>query len=707
MKNFVLKFIPSPRTFVVYALPVALLAISLLPLDPGRAYASTFSDILDQFHDPNGRVHVVAHKADWHHHPENSLSAIQSSIDMGVEMVELDIRKTKDGIPVLMHDDNINDMTNGTGKVADLTLAQIKSYYLKEGEGGPSAPLTTERIPTLEEALNVTKNKAMVNLDKCWDIRNDVWNVLVQTGTTNQAIFKSTAANSVVDAWLDSKSPRPLYAAVLEETNVSLLDDLLAGAKPDIFELVFDQESDVVASEITINKILNGGSKIWMNTMLSHYAGGHTDSGSLVDPESGWGWVINKGASFIQTDQPQKLINYLNLRQPLASGWNQQDIGAVEALGSSGWKNEQFTISASGYDIWAAADEFHYVYQPVNGNVTIVAQVADMENTNGYAKAGIMIRETLDSGSKFADVVVTPSEGIKFQRRITTGQNLTNTTGYSDSTAGKAPQFVKLVRSGDSFTAYNSTNGSTWQQIGSAVTVTMNSTVYVGLAVTSHNDGVLGNATFKNVSLTQASPYTLTTVALQQGVNGYTQTTDAHLIEWSSYASRNTGGNDELETSSYSGASNDEKHALIRFGIPAAIPSNAIITSAQLEVKLSLVRNGAAHKLLQVHEVTGSWTEGSGTGIDGQSVTGVNWTNKPSYGTATLDQHMIHNIKDSWYTFNVTGLVQNWVNGSKTNNGIVLLENTVNTAPGSKAFASSEFSNASSRPILVITYRTP
>lgn len=375
------------------------------------------------------------------------------------------------------------------------------------------------------------------------------------------------------------------------------------------------------------------------------------------------------------------------------------------ASGSAGSRNGQFTLSASGFDIWTAADQFRFVYKPVAGDVTITARVKSQDNTSEWAKAGIMIRESLDPGSKFADVVVTPAHGINFQRRPATGQNLSNTTGYTDEASGGTGYYVKLVRSGNTFTAFASASGSSWTQIGSAVTVSMTGTIYVGLAVTSHDNSKVGSATFDNVAVAPASPYTFTTVSLQQGVSGYTDTRDAHVLE--NYPDRNTGANGELEIASYSGADTDEKQALIRFSIPSSIPSGAIITSAQLRVKLTGTRNGTVKKTVGVKEVTAAWSEGTGTGIDGQSVAGVNWNNKPGYGTATIDQTTVSSTKNAWYTFNVTDLVQSWVNGTKTNNGFVLLENIVNSASGTKDFASANNGNTANRPGLIITYRLP
>lgn len=181
----------------------------------------------------------------------------------------------------------------------------------------------------------------------------------------------------------------------------------------------------------------------------------------------------------------------------LPSGWSSQDIGTVAAAGNASASNGTFTIEGSGDDIWASADEFHYVYKSLSGDGEVIARVETQENTDGWAKAGVMIRESLTAGSKNAATVMTPANGAAFQVRTATGNSST-----SNITGGlAAPRWVKIVRSGDSFTSFQSADGSSWTQIGSAVTVAMGAQVYAGLAVTSHSDGTLSTATFSNVSV--------------------------------------------------------------------------------------------------------------------------------------------------------------------------------------------------------------
>jgi hypothetical protein len=161
-----------------------------------------------------------------------------------------------------------------------------------------------------------------------------------------------------------------------------------------------------------------------------------------------------------------------------------------------------YTMTASGADIWAVngveADEFHFAYKMLTGAGTIVAKVNSVQNTDPWAKAGVMIRESLNTDSAHAMMVVTPGSGVSFQRRPGTGQTSLDTTTASIT----APYWVKLERSiSGVFTASHSANGSTWTVQGTE-TISMGANVYIGLAVTSHNAALTCQAVFSNVTTT-------------------------------------------------------------------------------------------------------------------------------------------------------------------------------------------------------------
>jgi len=159
-----------------------------------------------------------------------------------------------------------------------------------------------------------------------------------------------------------------------------------------------------------------------------------------------------------------------------------------------------YTMTGSGADIWNQSDEFHYAYKTLTGTGSITARVESIDNTNSWAKAGVMIRETLNADSKHAMMIVSASSGVSFQRRPETG----GASSSNDDPGGiTAPYWVKIERDlSGNFSAYSSANGSTWQKVGVAEPIQMGSNVYMGLAVTSHDAALTCQAVFSNVSTT-------------------------------------------------------------------------------------------------------------------------------------------------------------------------------------------------------------
>ena len=143
--------------------------------------------------------------------------------------------------------------------------------------------------------------------------------------------------------------------------------------------------------------------------------------------------------------------------------WSQADIGAVEAAGSYSQSGGTFTVKGSGADIWNNADAFQFVSQPLSGDGSITARVVSQSNTNGWAKAGVMFRETLAPGATNALAAITPSNGAVFQERPSTGAASIEVT-YGPMV--KPPYWLRVVRAGNTFSAYLSANGSTWTSLG-------------------------------------------------------------------------------------------------------------------------------------------------------------------------------------------------------------------------------------------------
>jgi len=190
-------------------------------------------------------------------------------------------------------------------------------------------------------------------------------------------------------------------------------------------------------------------------------------------------------------------INSLPSTTPPPSPWSHQDVGSVGVAGNATYSAGTFALTASGVDIWDVADSFHFVYRPLLGDAVLTARVATLNSVDEWALAGVMIRQDLTAGSPEAISGVTLQHGISFTRRLTPG----NISVYTAGALITTPYWVRLVRSGNTFTCYQSSDGVTWTVVGSD-TISMTGTVYAGLAYTSHNNNTLGTASFDNVLLT-------------------------------------------------------------------------------------------------------------------------------------------------------------------------------------------------------------
>ncbi len=181
----------------------------------------------------------------------------------------------------------------------------------------------------------------------------------------------------------------------------------------------------------------------------------------------------------------------------LPSPWLDVDLGSTGAAGGASYSTGVYTVRGAGADIWGSSDAFNYAYQPLSGDGQIVARVASIGNTNAFAKAGVMLREQLTSGSAHAILDVRPGGAIEFMTRTPAGA----ATNYIAGATQAPPAWLRLARSGNTVTAAYSSNGSTWTPVGTA-TVSMASSIFVGMAVCSHVAGTLMTATFDNVSVT-------------------------------------------------------------------------------------------------------------------------------------------------------------------------------------------------------------
>lgn len=268
------------------------------------------NQLIAELKNPNAKnVIVVSHRGDWRGAPENSLQAFKNCIDMGVDMVELDLKKTKDNQLVIMHDATLDRTTTGHGPTTDYTLAEIKKLRLRNACGIPTA----HTVPTLEEVLNLCKGKILINVDQGYDFFKDAYALMEKTGTTAQIVIKSGYPLAKVQSENGDVLKRVVYMPIvnLNSDDAEKFINDYAAIRPVAIECCFGEVTPKVLQLLKL--VRKNGSKVWINSLWPSLNGGHDDDRAveLGEKDAAWGWILQQGAQLIQTDRPAALIEYL------------------------------------------------------------------------------------------------------------------------------------------------------------------------------------------------------------------------------------------------------------------------------------------------------------------------------------------------------------------------------------------------------------
>lgn len=258
------------------------------------------------------KVLVASHRGDWRNYTENSIEAIESCIRMGVDIVEIDVSRTKDGYLILMHDKKVDRTTNEKGLVSDFTLEEIRQMNLRNGLGR----VGEFKIPTLEEAMLIAKDKITVNLDKADKYFDEVYKILERTGTTEQVIIKSDKPYDELLTQYGENLKKMTFMPVInlkEDSTLELILPLLEKRYP-YYELVFEKENKELLLKVK-DYLKNTSSIIWINSLWPSLCGGYSDDRALINPNQTWGYLIDElDAGILQTDRPQYMLDYLRNR---------------------------------------------------------------------------------------------------------------------------------------------------------------------------------------------------------------------------------------------------------------------------------------------------------------------------------------------------------------------------------------------------------
>lgn len=322
------------KSFVLLPAIAAACVSFAAPAAPAEAKA-TIAALQAKLKNPGAGLMIVAHRgchapAPYHDlsgAPENSLLALDHCVRMGIDIIEVDVRRTADGHLVMVHDETIDRTTAGTGRVADLTLAQIRALPLRTGLGGRNAELTTQVTPTLEEFLNHARGRILINLDikgaAYGDDKDRIYrevSAVVERLKMNDHIIIKTSANPSSPPFAEQApfnriSYMPMIASPDDETALSKVIDRQASGKikPVAYEIPPVTQG---TAEALVEAARRNNGRLWANSL---WEGKIKDVGGDIDalrhPDKVWGHFIRTGINMIQTDEPEALLRYVQSQQ--------------------------------------------------------------------------------------------------------------------------------------------------------------------------------------------------------------------------------------------------------------------------------------------------------------------------------------------------------------------------------------------------------
>lgn len=274
-----------------FSFSLAIFVFFLISCQPQK---QPIDKILEKFHDANSSyVMVAAHRAGHNGYVENSIPAIQHAIDIGVDIIELDVKVTTDSVVVLNHDRTIDRTTTGTGDPESYSWDELKQFKLKM----PDGTITDERLATFEEALSMVKGKAMIDIDIKTSNLKPVVDAIKRTGTENQVFF----FDNDYDALKEALDRLPEALIMPRAYSYEMVDSALTVFSPPVVHI-----DDSFYTEEVCNLLRKNNARIWINAL--------GDKDRLIKDgksDQALDKLLKYGANIIQTDLPETIIPLL------------------------------------------------------------------------------------------------------------------------------------------------------------------------------------------------------------------------------------------------------------------------------------------------------------------------------------------------------------------------------------------------------------
>lgn len=269
-----------------------LLLVASLSITFAQSHTTDFTWTRNAYLAPKANIVLVtAHRGAHNDFPENSIASFKRAIELGVDIVELDVRQTKDGVSVLMHDRRVDRTTNGKGPVDSLTFDQIRKLRLKH-----NGTVTEHQIPTLEEALTLMRDKVLVDLDMKTRNVDAVLQIIAKTKAEKTVIFFVYSGEHVNMVKKMNKD----FLTLVRTRSVGQIDSVFTMSKADAVHI----DPSQYTAQAT-QKIKDNGARIWINSL------GEVDKKAVATGTTAYEDFLKNGANVIQTDYPQQLLEYL------------------------------------------------------------------------------------------------------------------------------------------------------------------------------------------------------------------------------------------------------------------------------------------------------------------------------------------------------------------------------------------------------------